>query len=70
MKEVESNAQFWESEAKEAVKREARAEAERDATRHEVAMARVEIEEVGSAQSQMELELARVQHAFAASEQA
>ena len=42
--EVESNSRRWESKAKEAAKRAVRAEAERDAARHEVAMTRLETE--------------------------
>ena len=37
--EVESNSRRWESKAKEAAERAVRAKAERDAARHEVAMA-------------------------------
>ena len=54
-------------EFKETVDRAARAEAERDASRYEVAMARLETD-AGSAQAQMESELARVQRALTASE--
>ena len=61
------NARHWELEAKEAVDRAARAEAERDAARHEAAMARLETDAAGSARAQMESELARVQHALTAS---
>ena len=42
--------------------------AERDAARHEVAMARMKTEVASSARAQVEYELARVQHALAASE--
>ena len=45
-----------------------RAEAERDAAQHEVAMAQLETDEVGSARAQMESELARVQRALTTSE--
>ena len=41
----------WESEAKEANERAVWAEAERDATRHEVSMARLDAEETGSARA-------------------
>ena len=62
------NARRWELEAKEAVDRAARAKAERDATRHEETMARLEIDATGNARAQMESELARVQCALIASE--
>ena len=57
LKETRLNARRWELEAKEAVDRAARAEAERDAARHEVAMVRLETD-AGSARAQMEFELA------------
>ena len=60
--------QRLELEAKEAADRAARAETERDAARHEVAMARLEIEAAGSARAQVELELSRVQSALTTSE--
>ena len=46
---AESNSRRWESEAKEAAKRAVRAEGERDAAGHEVAMARLDTEAAGSA---------------------
>ena len=49
--EVESNLRRWESKAKEVVERAVRAEAKRDTARHEVAMARLEIEEAGKARA-------------------
>ena len=55
-------------ETREAVERAVRAEVERDAARHEVAIARLEIEAAGGARAQMESELARVQRTLAASE--
>ena len=48
----------WELEAKEAVERVVRAEAERDAARHEASMARLEIEAASGARAQVEFELA------------
>ena len=48
--------------------RATRAEAERDAARHEAAMAQLETDAAGSARAQMEFELARVQRALTASE--
>ena len=68
--EVESNSRRWESEAKEVVEWAVRAKKERDATRHEVAMARLDTEAAGIAQAKVESELARVQHALVASEDA
>ena len=59
-----------ESEAREVVDRAVRAKAERDAASHEVAMARLEIEAVVSAQAQVEFELARVHCALTAAEDA
>ena len=58
--EAESKSRWLEVEAREAVERATRAEAERDAARHKVAMARVEINAAGNAQAQMESELAQV----------
>ena len=60
--------QRLELEAKEAADRVARVETERDAARHEVVMAWLEIEAVGSAPVQVELELSRVQSALSTSE--
>ena len=54
----------WESEAKEAVERAVRAEAERDAARHEASMARLDAKATGSSR-EVESELARVQHTLA-----
>ena len=48
--------------------RAARAEAERDAARHETAMMRLETDTAGSARAQMESELALVQRALTALE--
>ena len=68
--EAESKSRRLETEAREAVKRAVRVEAERDAARHEVVMARLEIEAAGRAQAQVQVEseLARVQLALASSE--
>ena len=46
------------------------AEAERDAARHEASMAKLDAKEAGSARTQMESELAKVQHALVALEDA
>ena len=51
LKETHLNARRWELEAKEAVDRAAQVEAERDAARHEAAMARLETDAAGSAQA-------------------
>ena len=45
------SSQRWESEAKEAVERTVRAEAERDAARHEVSIARLDVKAAGSARA-------------------
>ena len=58
--EVESKSRRLELEVKEAAERATRAEAKRDVARHEVAMARLEIDAAGSARAQMEFELAQV----------
>ena len=58
--EVESRSRRLELEAREVVKRATRAEAERDAARHEVAMARLDIDAESSARAQVESELAWV----------
>ena len=48
----------------------ARAEAERDAARHEASMARMDAEAAGNARAKVESELARVLNALAVSEEA
>ena len=67
---VEEKLRRLELEAKEAAERATCAEAEIDVARHEVAMARLEIDEVGNARVQMESELGRVQCALATFEDA
>ena len=57
-------------EAREAIERATRDEVERDAARHEVAMARLEIDAAGSARAHMESELAQIQRTLATSEEA
>ena len=64
LKEAQLTIRCLELEAKEAADRAARAETERDATRHEVTMARLEIEAAGSARAQVELDLSWVQSAL------
>ena len=44
LKEAQLSSRCWELEAKDAMERAVRAETERDAARHEVAMARLEID--------------------------
>ena len=68
--ETETSSRHWELEAKEAVERVVRAQAEIDAACHEASMARLDAKATGSAWVQVESELARVQHALAASEDA
>ena len=68
--EAESNSRRWEWEAKEAAEKAVRVEAERDAAHHEVEMARSDTEAAGSARALVESELARVQHALVALEDA
>ena len=68
--EAESKSRRLELESREAIERAARAKAKRDVFRHEMAMARLEIQAAGGARAQMESELARVQRALAASENA
>ena len=65
-----SKSRWLELEAREVVERATRVEAERDATRHEVAMARLEIDATGSARVQMKSELARIQRTLATLEDA
>ena len=68
LKDVQMIVQRLELEAKEAADKEAWAEEERDAARHETAMARLEIEAVGNARAPVESELSRVQCALTTSE--
>ena len=51
LKEAKHSSRRWKLEAKEAVERAVRAEAERDAARHETAMARLEIEAMSYARA-------------------
>ena len=62
------NIRRLELEAKEGADRAAKAETERDADRHEVAMALLEIKVAGSARAPIDLELSRVQSALTISE--
>ena len=67
---MESNSRRWDKEAKEGIERAAQAEAEKDAARHEDSMASIDADARGSARVKVESELARVQNALVASEEA
>ena len=64
LKEVELACHRLELEAKESAERTARAEAERDTSNHEAAMAKLEIEGAVNVRAQIESELAQVQRAL------
>ena len=64
LKEAQSSARRWELEARDVVDRATRVEAERDVSRHEVVMARLEIDEANNALAQMESELTWVERTF------
>ena len=68
LKEAQLTARRWEMEAKESVDKAARAEVERDASRHETVIVRLETEAAGSTRAQVELELTRIQNILTASE--
>ena len=70
LKEAELTCRCLELEAKEFAERAARAEAKRDAARHETAMAKLQIEGAVNTRAQVESELARVQRALAIAENA
>ena len=70
LKKVELKCRRLELEGKESVKRAARAEAERDAARHEATMAKLQIEGVVNTRAHVESELARVQRALTIEENA
>ena len=70
LKKAEASSRHWESEAKEAVERVVRAEVEKDVAHHETSMARLDAEAARNARAQVESELARVQHALVALEDA
>ena len=70
LKEAELACRGLELKAKESAKRAARAEAERDAARHEAMMAKLEIEGVVNTRAHIESELARVQRALAVAKSA
>ena len=64
LKEAQLITRCWGLEAKEAMDKAARAEAERDAARHETVMAWLETEAASNARAQVELELCQVQCAL------
>ena len=68
--EAESSSRQREKEAKEGVKKVARAEAERDVARYEASMACMDAAAVGSARTQVESKLARVQNALVVAKEA
>ena len=70
LKEAELTCRRLELKAKEFAKKTAWVEAERDATRHEAAMAELQIEGAVNTRAQVESELARVQRALAVAENA
>ena len=70
LKKAELACHLLELEAREFVERAARAEAERDTTRHEAAMAKLATEGAFNTLAQIESELARVQNALALAEEA
>ena len=70
LKEAELTCRHLELEAKESAEKAARADAERDAARHEAAMAKLQIEGAVNNRAQVESELARVQRALAVVENA
>ena len=70
LKEAKLTCRCLELEAKESTKRAAQAEAERDAARHEAAMAKLQIEGAINTRAQVESELTRVQIALTVAENA
>ena len=70
LKEAKLTCRHLELEAKESAEKAARAEAERDAARHEAAMAKLQIEGPINTQAQVESELVRVQRALTVAENA
>ena len=70
LKKAEMVCRRLEMEARESIKRAARAEAERDTTCHEAAMAKLATEGAFNTRAQIESELARVQNALALTEEA
>ena len=58
--EAESSSRCWENEARGSVERMARTETERDATRHDALMERMDADVTGNARAREESELGRV----------
>ena len=67
---AESSSRRWESEAKEGNEKVARVVAKRDVARYKASMARMDAAVAGSARTQVESELARVQNALVVAEEA
>ena len=70
LKEAELACRRLELEDKESTERVTRAEAERDAARHDAAMAKLQIEGAVNTRAQVESEHSRIQHALAVVENA
>ena len=70
LKQAELACRHLELESKESAERAAWAEAERDATLHDAAMAKLSVERALSTRAQVETELARVQRALGLAEEA
>ena len=68
--ETELRSWCWEKEAKEGVKKVDQAEAERDVAHHEASMACMDADAAGSAKTQVESKLVRVQNALMVLEEA
>ena len=68
--EAESSSRCWEKGAREGFEKVARVEVERDAASYEASMAHIDAAATGSARTQVEFELARVQNAMAVIEKA
>ena len=68
--ETESRYWCWEKGAKEGIKKVAQAEAERDVAHHEASMAIMDADAAGSAKTQVESKLVRVQNALMVLEEA
>ena len=67
--EAESSSRRWENEARGSVERTAQVEAERDVSRHDALMARMDADVAGNAKARVESKLARVQNALAVAEE-
>ena len=65
---VKSSSQRWENEARGSVERMAQADSERDASRLDASMARMDANAAGNAWAKVESELARVQNALVVAE--